>query len=100
MKTFQNYRPYNSGLSFKSSKSTDNYYRRAAEHTVKYQSTAVQECLACKHEQENQVGTVQSPAKSRNIYLSGKSVRNEYYQTTGKDKDELQHLKKSKQYLE
>ena len=81
--------------------SSDNFYKRATQHSIKYQSTnqSTDECLACKHEKEKSLkGTMKPSIKTTNVYTSRKSGNEEYYQTN--DKNELSHLKKAKRYLE
>ena len=43
-------------------------------------------------------GTMKSPLKITNIYTAHKGTGNDYYKTN--DKEELNHLKKAKRYLE
>lgn len=102
MYTSSNYNLYDTGVNLKHSKSSDNFYRKATERSLKYQSvtsTAAADCLACKHEKEkNAIRTNKSPVRFNNLYLNSKNSQEEYYKTT--QKDELQHLRKTKRYLE
>lgn len=85
MYTSSNIRGYESGQNFKHSRSSDNFYRKATERSLKFQSaisTAAADCLACKHEQEKQTFRAsKSPNGFKNIYLNSKASQEEYYKT-------------------
>jgi len=53
MYTNSNFKPYTSNVSLTKSRSTDNFYRRAAERSLKQHPApngVESDCLACKHE--------------------------------------------------
>ena len=83
------------------SRSTDNFYLRAAEKSLRNVptlATTEPECLACKHEQSKLTLPLKQGYQYPSLYTSKSPSKQEYYATN--DKNELTHLRRSKKYLE
>jgi len=76
MYSSSNFRGYSPKTILSKAKSTDNFYKRATEHSIKYQSTnqSTDDCLACKHEKDKSLRkTTKEPLKATNIYTTRKN---------------------------